>query len=141
MFLSINRSRSAPLTLELVLALRENSSELLKEFQSARKTGVCVRVCVIRVPRYTNSFLFDVSMRRYVCGTRVHASRTCLLGLPFPSHNGGKETEGKKMKKKRKKKGKDGEPKDSCREKGERSAKWSKCQRLIASVRCIHAVS
>lgn len=35
----VNQSRSAPLTPERALTLRENSSELLKEFQSARKTG------------------------------------------------------------------------------------------------------
>lgn len=80
-----------------------------------------------------NSFLFDVSMRRYV-RAHVHASCTRLLGLPVRAATKGKKREKKIFKKKEKEKTR----RRTRAVKKESAAKWSKCQRLIASMRCFH---
>lgn len=79
-----------------------------------------------------NSFLFDVSIRRYV-RAHVHASCTRLLGLPVRAATKGKK---KIFKKKEKEKTR----RRTRAVKKESAAKWSKCQRLIASMRCFHVL-
>lgn len=96
------------------LSLRENSSELLKEFQLARKTS--------------NSHFKThelVSLRSvyaqivYVYADRARPSRACR-------DEGKKETERKKKGEKRSRR--------TGSVKKESVAKWSECQRLIAKV-------